>query len=177
MKAQIYFLFGTIAMVLFVVVSRIPSINHNLFYGVSVSLISVPVFLIQCRSIIKELRTFWWPWTDGQIVSSQISQKGYGRRTTFKFLVKYTYMIDGITYVSERSRLHDFGSNWEMGYTALARRFPEKSRAEVYYNPRNFSEAVLIRGFNAFTFALFLLAALGLYVGIQMLRIENIIHW
>jgi Protein of unknown function (DUF3592) len=95
------------------------------------------------RTGYQQFQSKHWSRTTGKITESDVSFSSL--RKTYSLAVRYTYVVNGTRYVSER---FDF---YRHGYTsngaAMAKLSPYSigSRVTVYYDPQNHHQAVLNR--------------------------------
>jgi hypothetical protein len=93
-----------------------------------------------------------WPTTPGQIVSSRViehrqTNEDGDPHTSYWVQVRYAYMVNGISYSSERVNLGvGGGGDSPAGAQRVVSRYPAGSRATVYYDPQNPQEALLEPG-------------------------------
>jgi hypothetical protein len=101
----------------------------------------------------KARQSLSWPSTDGEISHSAVlyqtnsTAASDDSTSTYKADISYRYKVDGANFSSARISLLDFAST--TGHAqSLVERYPDDSTVEVYYNPSNFSEAVLEPGYT-----------------------------
>jgi hypothetical protein len=118
-----------------------------------------------------------WPNTKGVILSSKVkepprSSSGSGRtQATHVPRIRYTYTVNGRKYEGSR---HTIGH--VKGKTAseeLVARFPKGKIVTVYYDPKDPSQAVLVRGMggsNPFRYGMLLVVIMGLFFVVVAFR-------
>ena len=95
-----------------------------------------------------EARTFRWPSLMGEMITSFIEKNEWDDDDSYTIKVKYTFKVNGISYLSERCRLHDLSYSFRWAAERRRKAFQVGAPVVVYYNPEDPREAVLIRGFN-----------------------------
>ena len=104
-----------------------------------------------------------WPSTTGRVVEAYLDEyqhKPHYRRSETRYhpVVRYTYVVDGVSYTGDRITVNDPGSSL---------RYTEGDEVTVYYNPDRPERAVLEVGMSngstvAFVFAGLLVLGTGL---------------
>jgi hypothetical protein len=98
----------------------------------------------------KARQSLSWPSTEGEIEHSGVLYNTDTSATTsnagtYKADISYRYKVGGANYSSSRISLVDFYST-EGRAQRIVQEYPDKSTVQVYYNPSDFSEAVLEPG-------------------------------
>lgn len=84
-----------------------------------------------------------WPSVRGSLIDADIEADLNG---TYYVNIMYRYSVDGIEFTSNKYTIDE--SNWESKVEAelIVKEYRALSFIEIYYNPANPTEAVLIRG-------------------------------
>ena len=98
----------------------------------------------------------WRPIT-ATITQSEVISQGKGRRKSYKAFVRYSYVVDAITYTSERVSFGQEGSFIDGRWTAS--KYKVGTTHTAWFNPQRPAEAVLEKGIS-WTIILWLLASL-----------------
>lgn len=106
-------------------------------------LISADVFI--GVTVYRQWQTIGWFKTEGVIESSRITERrdGSSNRILYSVEVKYRYEVEGQTYIGERWR---YGGSMESNRRSVFPQYSPGERVEVYYDPDEPSEAVLMSG-------------------------------
>src|SRR5437868_11267780 len=111
------------------------------FVGGGCFCILIPIYLF-----FKGRLSETWPSTSGQIVSAEIKESSSpddGRQ--FYLRVTYSYRINGTAYTSSKISVADRGYySWQEAANAL-RRYPVRSSVTVWFNPYDFTDALIER--------------------------------
>jgi len=117
-----------------------------------------------------------WPFTQGRIISrTLLGQKFEEYDGDYYFnidgYIHYQYQVDGTTYTSRAvNALNTPNYPYE-----IAVRYPEGKPVDVYYNPRNPSQAVLEPGWVLTPRAFGLVSSLFVYCGLFFI-VTNILN-
>ena len=105
---------------------------------------------LKARKVAKQ--TLDWPGTPGEVTTSWV-KKGTTRNRNSYAIIKYTYMVMGKTYESDKLSVADSLGVRLTGPTSSAKRvteqYPRGSKVTVYYDPQNPAHAVLERNLNS----------------------------
>jgi len=101
----------------------------------------------------------YWPRTDGEIITSEekYTSDSRGRGHYYSEII-FEYVVDGITYTSNKVDFSDFKS------TRFVKEYPRGRRVTVYYNPSNPNIAVLKPGFSSKGHFLFIAFAIFFFL-------------
>lgn len=86
-----------------------------------------------------------WPKTEGTVISSK-TVRGRSKRSPFYPAVSYRYFVNGEVFVGQRISYCNCDSGSESSAAAIADRFPVSSVVNVYVNPQQPTDSVLIAG-------------------------------
>ena len=115
-----------------------------------------------------------WPSTTGTIVDTWIERdertdSDDGVETYYKPFIKYSYQVNGGTFHSQRV---DFGAQPSYSYSSRAEdylaQYPIGSEVEVFYDPDDYGEAVLVREASGSTWSI---------IGSSGLIIFSVVGW
>jgi len=115
-----------------------------------------------------------WPSTTGIVEDTWIDREvdtdsDGDTRTTYKAYVKYSYQVNGATYSSQRV---DFGGTKSYGSSSRAEDFlsqyPVGKQVEVFYDPDDVGEAVLVREASGATVSI---------IGSIAMMIISVVSW
>ncbi|HEX8439976.1 DUF3592 domain-containing protein [Archangium sp.] len=128
------------------------------------------------RGIVGQLQALSYSRTTGTITYSEVSEKTDSDGTTYGFVVRYAYEVDGRAYEGTRYRYSQSSSSNKAPARALKERFHEGATVPVFHSPEAPEEAVLetgVRGYELF-FLLFMspfnLVMLGGWYGVLLGR-------
>ena len=98
----------------------------------------------------KARQSLSWPSTEGEIAHSAVLYKTETAATTsnagtYKADISYRYKVNGANYSSSSISILDFSSTLGRAQR-IVESYPDKSTVRVYYNPADFSDAVLEPG-------------------------------
>lgn len=117
-----------------------------------------------------------WPSTEGEIAHSAVLYNSdatvSNNQSSFKADISYRYKVKGLNYSSSRISMLDYSSTWKRAQS-LVHQYPDKSQVRVYYNPTNYSDAVLepgeVGGINVLLAVGAIFAASGIFFLIMSL--------
>jgi len=145
-----------------------------LFIGWAFIVMGVGAFLLLTNSLIKAAASSHWPSVLGQLQSSEIkrvtvtTRRGANRssiggdRTNFL----YSYEVGGQSYSSKRVTFSDYVVKTKNALDALVRKSEKQDLINVYYNPENPKESVLIPGISIYNILPFISFSLFICVGV-----------
>lgn len=116
--------------------------------------------------IYKYVKASGWPKTDGEILKSKIVIDDSGDSVSYEPAICYSYSVNGLQYHSDTVYLFNL---WQTKKSAnyLVDKFKVGDEVEVFFNPKNPQDAMLITGFSGLHFnavsALILVFLLGGY--------------
>ncbi len=133
-------------------------------------LIGYGPLILALRSTLKSIRASGWTQTTGFVIGSHVEEDpdpdpgmNGGVSPSFRAIVRYRYKVQGRKYESSRIA---FGGQRDDSVSAswLQNKFPKRSKVNVFYNPNNPEEAVLLtglRGDNIFSILVSAVLAAG----------------
>jgi hypothetical protein len=86
-----------------------------------------------------------WPQGEGVTVYSQ-AVRGCGKGDSFYPRVRFTYSVNGVSYVGTRVAFGNVGCGSYEHARSIAAKFPPGVATPVYYDPGNPGQAVLMAG-------------------------------
>jgi hypothetical protein len=133
-------------------------------FGIGFPALGMVAIIYGLRLLAKGRASLNWPSTQGHIAKSMVENRltsGYrGTSTIFEAQIEYRYTIAGI---GRWSKIISIGTTLGWGIEKFAERlvakYPVGKVVDVFYNPENPNEAVLIRGT---TFGTYLAILMGL---------------
>ncbi len=111
--------------------------------------------------LVRQLRSSFYSSVPGTITRSEVV---LNESSNYRFEVRYTYEVDGQTYLGDSYRYSPWGSSEASSFDELASRFPQGASVRVFYRPGSPGDAVLLRGMQGVD-VLVLLLHLGLIGG------------
>lgn len=124
---------------------------------------------------IKVQKSMSWPSTQGEILQSEVIQKGSGgysaTSTVYQAKIRYQYYVRGRRYKSDKIGI---GGNVSTGSKGRAettvRLYPVGATVDVYYNPENPKEVCLERKeeitIMAWIMSMFIFFGVGMVTGL-----------
>ena len=118
-----------------------------------------------------------WSSVEGVIEESHIkTRKGKKSKKRSKLVVSYQYFVNDVPYRNDKARYLDNMFYSKTKKQEIVSRFPKGEKANIYYNPSNPDQAVLVKGFSLISFSLGVLlglvfCAIGIF-GFSLLRRE-----
>lgn len=101
-----------------------------------------------------------WPKVPGTISRSVVELHG----EYFRAIIEYAYVYGDRKYMGDTVRSGDLLYNWAGPAERLCARFPEGTSVDVYIDPANPSQSVLIPGGNRFGRRVMMLISVALIV-------------
>jgi hypothetical protein len=141
-------------------------------FGGSFTLLGLLFVMIGGFEFRQGMKTNDWPAAAGRIVESKVTSSP-GAHHDYTVNVRYSYEIDGQKFEGDRLR---FGNKSYSKWTSAKKEqalYPPREEVQVYYNPTNPSQSVLIKGIGVswMMMALGLMAlVIGLVVMFHMVR-------
>jgi len=105
-----------------------------------------------------------WPTVAGTVISAQVVEDTSGRGTASFPRVRYSYVVNGTTYIGRRIYFRDASELPEQAQTTV-RSFPLNSHVAVYYRPENPDDSLLKPGLYWYSFAWLGLALMAVAIG------------
>jgi hypothetical protein len=109
------------------------------FFAIAVGL-AIGIFFV--RAIARQRATRAWLAARGQVAESRIQDNG----SSLEPYVKYTYVVRGTTYTSDRIAPNNYVTSAPASAASLASaiaRYPAGKSVDVYYDPNSPDNAVL----------------------------------
>ena len=112
------------------------------------------LFIIALRSLRRARDSFFWPYTNGRVLSSKITireaESGKPGGTTIHVpVIRYNYLVKGREYECKRIQImSDYSSPSEEAVRKLLAKYPPGSEVIVYYDPARPERAVLEKGIS-----------------------------
>lgn len=97
-------------------------------------------------TITRSLDSLNWKETPCTVISSRVKSHSDSDGTTYSVDVFYLYVFEGREHRSNRYRVFQVSSSGRAGKEAVVKRYPPGMKAVCFVNPKNPSEAVLVRG-------------------------------
>jgi hypothetical protein len=144
-----------------------------MIWGVVLLLIGVGFSSYGYYLLIDGKATEDWSAATGQVTQCEVETKTTYRRkrTQHEYLLhlSYQYVVDGQTYTSSRySHSGGYRSSSERACRDEAAKYPVGSSVEVFFNPANPSDAILVRGVTDGDYALFVVGLVLIVVGLPL---------
>ena len=145
-----------------------------LFIGWAFIVMGVSAFLLLTNSLIKAAASSHWPSVLGKLQSSEIkrvtvsNRRGANRAPIGGDMTNflYSYEVNGQSYSSKRVTFSDYITKTKNALDTLVRESEKKDLIDVYYNPENPKESVLIPGISIYNILPFITFSLFICVGI-----------
>jgi hypothetical protein len=96
-----------------------------------------------CCLLYQQFQSKHWSRTTGKITESDVSFSSL--RKTYSLAVRYTYVVNGTRYASERFDFYRHGYTSNGAAMAKLSHYSIGSSVTVYYDPQNHQQAVLNR--------------------------------
>lgn len=126
--------------------------NIKQLIGFSIIIVMFTVAVYSMHGEVADAKkTMQWPTTEGVIDYSQVSSvqerdsDGY-MRTMYFAKLKYSYFVNGSSYTSDKYEISTYKSTSRDSFVEIVKQYPSGSAVKVYYNPEDFSEAILKPG-------------------------------
>jgi hypothetical protein len=126
----------------------------TLFFAVFLGMGLVFVGMI-CRQVFHDATTYTWPKVQCVILQSGVHDS-HGSKSPYRVHATFSYEWQGRTYTSEKVALQSRTSSDYSEAQRTADKFPADSKSFCYVNPKEPSEAILLRGNLAFALFIFL---------------------
>jgi len=104
--------------------------------------------LVYALPFLRSFRTRRWPCVTGRIYQARVkaSYNITERERHYKPDIRYEYQVAGKTYRSHRLGIYARSGAGYVFATDAMERYPEGSKVNVYYDPADPADAVLIQG-------------------------------
>ncbi len=99
----------------------------------------------------KDRNSIYWPAVQGQIIESAVEDKFDGhpeRNSDFRPYVKYQYMVDNQSHVSEQYAFKQISMSRKAVQSLIQENYLPNKPVTVYFNPKDPEQAVLEPGFE-----------------------------
>lgn len=96
-------------------------------------------------TLLKTNEAVNWPTTKGVIVRSELSAERV-IKTSYEAHIEYTYQVGGKPFKSKQVRSRGAGSKYRNEVAPLVDQFPVGKETQVFYNPTNPADALLVVG-------------------------------
>jgi hypothetical protein len=137
-------------------------VQDNLIVFAVILAIVSPIVLWALFCMIRAILSSFWPKTEATIVHSELYQYitvGRTRNVHYRFLVEFTYMVEGFSYTSDRLTYNIQWLNQNKPFIfQQTRRYPLGAVVQAYVNPNKPEDAVLEAGIDWFS-----MLRIGLY--------------
>lgn len=116
-----------------------------LFFGLFWSAITLTFDVFIGYAIVQQTRASGYVPVPATITESRVTESRDSDGVTYKFHARYTYVVNGQTYESDRVRYASMSTN-DLRAQGLPTKFPLGAKVTAYHDAANPAEAVLIRG-------------------------------
>jgi Protein of unknown function (DUF3592) len=113
------------------------------------------------RTGYQQYRSQNWPHTPGKVTESGVNYCSL--HETYSLAVRYTYVVEGRRYVSDRFDFYNHSYTSSRAASAKLSAYTVGSTIRVYYDPHNFQKAVLSRQVPVTLYLIY-----GLMIGLLM---------
>jgi hypothetical protein len=119
-----------------------------LFFGVFVVLGMVLFYFFSVRPLSRIVSARHWPSVQCTVISSEVKSQRGDHGSTYSVNIFYSYIFEDHEYKANRYDFMGGSSSGSDSKRAIVARYPPRSKAWCYVNPRDPTEAVLERGFT-----------------------------
>ena len=112
-----------------------------------------------CLCTLRSVLACFWPKAKGEITYAGISEEYEADGSTFSPVIEYKYKVRGKEYHSDNFAYGFVSSGFKFVSNSIFKRYRNRPFVDVYYNPKNPKQSVLIVGvtmFHIFSISLFL---------------------
>jgi hypothetical protein len=126
------------------------NVKQLIGFSILIGLFSLGVYALH-GEVADAKETLRWPTTEGVIDYSQVGSAqerdsdGY-MRTMYFAQLKYSYKVNGSQYSSDKYEISKYRSTSRDSFVEIVKQYPAGSNVTVYYNPKDFNEAILKPG-------------------------------
>jgi hypothetical protein len=146
----------------------------NIYYFSIICLfVGVLIIFYQIYLLYKIHQSYKWPTAKAEIISSELEDLTMTNETDKAYRAKiiYKYSINGIEYCSKKIYWGDRLSNSSKKKTVeLTKKYPKGNLIEIYYNPHNFSEAVIERKISSKIYQLIAVGLIIVIIGLYFIQ-------
>jgi hypothetical protein len=136
------------------------------------TVIAFYIFAYYMRCIYRTRKAKNWPVVVGKINHQELKVEESPDGDMYKMVIKYSYIIDDQSYSSENISFGgDFSSTDKCLSELVQMQFVGKTEVEVYYNPLENNESVLIVDIQNFHLFFILFSLVGLSFSISFLAL------
>jgi hypothetical protein len=149
----------------------VAGIGCLLFFAIFWSGLTLAFDFILVKAIFQQIQALNYSTAIGTITSSEVEANSDGEGTTYRPIIKYTYVVNNKRYEGDRYRYGQMGSGDHSAHRIVAS-YPVGKKVEVYHAPNNPADAVLHAGLEGADLFLmmfmlpFNLVMLGLWIAI-----------
>lgn len=119
----------------------------SIIMGVVFALIGGSVAFVWGKPMLDKAKASKnWPTASGVVQESRVETHRGDDSTTYSPHVIYTYAVDGLEYKSDTIYFGKYSSNSISTHQEVVKRYPEKKKVDVYYDPENPVTSVLEPG-------------------------------
>jgi len=119
----------------------------EIFVLIVLLLIAVALFVSACYFYRKSKDTGNWEVVKGTVCDSKLDEYVSDSGTSYKAIVRYSYIVNGKEYMSGRIFFGDIiREGFSFKSKGLLNIYPGGTTVEVYYNPLKPAESVLRKG-------------------------------
>jgi hypothetical protein len=122
---------------------RIQTLKNEYIGMLAFGLFGLLFASIILRTGYQQYRSQHWPHTPGKVTESGVNFNSL--RKTYSLAVRYTYVVEGRRYVSDRFDFYNHSYTSSRAARAKLSPYTVGSTILVYYDPHNFQKAVLNR--------------------------------
>jgi hypothetical protein len=119
-----------------------------LVFGVFLALGGSMTYMILLRPVLGILQARGWVATPCQVAASGVRSHRGDKSTTYSVNILFSYEVAGRPYMANRYSFFTGSSSGYEGKAAIAQRYQPGSWSECFVNPKEPTEAVLVRGFT-----------------------------
>jgi hypothetical protein len=137
------------------------------FFALGLLVIGVTMVAVALRQSTRARETRGWTRTEGRIVESRVEKiedESEEHLDRTRFVIRYAYRVGGRTYESPQVWIGSSEASSSDEPTRWVERFPPGAVVPVWFDPRDPSQAVLVRGSSGRQLKLVLLVGAALAV-------------
>ena len=149
--------------------------NLVLVIGSCFVLVGLSTGAFFCYRIFQAARSNQWPFVTGELESAELKEVVYrGRQfgggpdeaAAWVVNFKYDYTVAGRKYQGKRVTYSDGINKTMRALRKLQDKYRGKSQIQVYYNPKNPGQSLLVPGLSVFNFTPLITSALFILAGV-----------
>jgi len=142
-----------------------PIVRFGLRFFAFLMIIIAPfVAYVSIERFLDGQSSMSWPTTQGKVISSAVEEDQHSRiKKSFKPRIEYQYALEKKEYVGSEISHHDVGYGDRVNADNIVAKYPVGFQLDVYYDPDDYSRAVLEPGnsWRAYLFLAVPIAMLG----------------